>query len=305
MRRPGQLLCAAALWSAALSAQAELLAQHFCDGHVERTAPEQSRLLAFAALARQALQDSGTPVAVISRSGLNLQRFGIRYSHAGFAQPVGNAGAWQVRQLYYACDEGRPRVFDQGLGGFVYGTDKADSGFVSLVLLPGAAGQHLAAAVRDKAVALGLLSGRYSANAYAHGVLHQNCNQWLAEMLAAAWNPAAGEAEPTGPRQRAQAWLQQAGYAPAGVDVGSHWLMAAAPLVPWISLADHPIDDVHALKLKVSLPADIEAFLRRTVPDAQRIELCHRNGRAVLRRGWAPLQQACEPEGDDEAHQLD
>lgn len=287
---------------ACANAQAGALAQRFCDLHTELPAAQQSRLLRVADVARQVLQASGARAALVARSGLDLERFGLRYSHAGIGLREGELGAWSVRQLYYACEEGRPRVFDQGLGGFVFGTQDPRAGFLSLLLLPAGLGEALERAVADKPRALGLLAGTYSANAHAHSLQYQNCNQWLVEMLASAW----GEL-PAGPqpRQWAQAWLRQQGYAPEGVNVGSHWLMAAAPLVPWIHLDDHPEADRQALRLRTSLPGDIEAFVRGLAPEVQRIELCHAGERVVVRRGWEPLPADCRAGPGDQVIALD
>ena len=59
-------------------------------------------------------------LALVSRSGLDLSRFNIRYSHAAIAWRS-EQGQWAARQLYYACDEHRPRIYDQGLAGFATG----------------------------------------------------------------------------------------------------------------------------------------------------------------------------------------
>ena len=287
------------------AAHAASVGQRFCDVQTPLQAPQLDRLLRFAAIAKDALQASDAQVALVARSGLNLARFGVRYSHAGIALRQGEAGAWSVRQLYYACDEGRPLVFDQGLGGFVAGTEDPDSGYLSAVLLPAAAAQALQRAALDKPRALALLAARYSANAYAHSLQYQNCNQWLVELLAVAWGDLRIDPARPALRSQAQGWLAAQGYAPEGVDVGSHALMAVAPLVPWIHLDDHPESDRFALRLRTSLPADIERFVRQFEPQAQRIELCHAAGRVVLRRGWAPIAPGCLAEPGDQVYRLD
>jgi hypothetical protein len=48
----------------------------------------------------------------------------------------------------------------------------------------------LQAAALDTPLALQLLGGSYSANAHAFSTRYQNCNQWVAELLAEAWGPA-------------------------------------------------------------------------------------------------------------------
>jgi hypothetical protein len=257
-------------------------------------------LLSFAAIAKRELESSGSSLAIVSRSGLNLARFGIRYTHAGVSLAVSANGPWSVRQLYYACDEGRPKLFDQGLAGFVYGTDDPQRGYLSIVLLPADAAQRLERSALDAGAALSLLAGGYSANAFAHSTRYQNCNQWLAELLALAWGDAVAPQ-----RDAAQQWLAARGYAPQPVEVGSRALMFAAAFVPWLHSDDHPEADLQRLHFRTSLPASIEAFVRAQWPAAKRIELCHDSVRVVVRRGWEPIADGCVPQAGDRVIALD
>ena len=277
-------------------------ALQFCDKATARSAAEQDRLLRFAAIVKRELDASGHAVALVARSGLNLQRFGIRYSHAGISLKASDATPWSVRQLYFACDEGRPRLYDQGLAGFVSGTDDARLGYLSIVLLPPGPAAELERAALDKARALRLLAARYSANAHVYGLRYQNCNQWVAELLASAWG---GLADSADLRQEAQAWLAQRGYAPEPVQVDSHALMFAAAFIPWLHSDDHPEDDRYALRFRTSLPAAIETFVRAQAPGAERIEACHDERQVVLRRGWAPIEDGCKPAAGDRVILLD
>lgn len=286
-----------------------LAASRFCDRSQPLTAAEQDRVLRFAAVLREELGNgeanaeanavanaAGAPrIAVISRSGLDLSRFAIRYSHAALAWRS-DAGVWSARQLYYACDEARPRIFDQGLAGFALGTDDAALGYLSIVQLPPEASATLYPALLDGARVQHLLAARYSANAYAYSVRYQNCNQWLMEMLAAGWG---GLADGADLRLRAQAWLAAAGYLPQPVEVGSRWLMLASAVVPLLHLDDHPQADRDALRLQVSLPTAIEQFVRQRYPASQRVELCHDTQRIVVHRGWSSLADGCVPGPDD------
>jgi hypothetical protein len=51
---------------------------------------------------------------------------------------------------------------------------------------------------------------------------------------------------------------------------------------------------------EVSMPASLEAFVRQREPSATRVEICHTPQHIVLRRSWAPLNDACVPEPGDE-----
>lgn len=296
------LLLACGLWALAGSSPALSASLRLCDRSAPLTAPQQDRLLRFAAIVRQELEGSGQTVALISRSGLDLRRFGVRYSHAGVSLQASDNTPWSVRQLYYACDERRPRLFDQGLAGFLFGTDDPALGYVSVVLLPRDAAAEIERAAQDKARALRLLAATYSANAYPFSLRYQNCNQWLMELLATAWG-ALADADDL--RARAQAWLAGHGYAPPPIEVGSHLLMFAGGFIPWIRYDDHPEADRYALRFRVSLPASIEAFVRERLPGAQRIELCHDTQQVVIRRGWQPLAEGCQPEAGDRVVALD
>lgn len=288
---------AAALLAVAGAAQAGSLPPRGCDRQVPLTAVQQDHLLRFAAVVRETLAASGTEAALISRSGTDLSRFGLRYSHAAVAVADGLDTPWAVRQLYYACEEGEPRLFDQGLAGFITGSDDVNVGYVSLLLLPPDAAAPLAAAARDKGIALGLLNARYSANAYPFSTSYQNCNQWVAELLAAA---AAG----TTARADAQAWLQREGYAPEPVRV-SPWLMLAGRFVPWVHFDDHPAEQLNARLVQTSLPTSLEAFALARWPTARHIEFCHGPQGVVQREGGAPLAAGCVPQPGDRVLPLD
>lgn len=293
-------LAAAGLWlalaSAATATHAALPSLRLCDRPEPLSAQQQSRLLQFAAIVRRELEAGGDDVALVARSGIDLSRFHLRYSHAGISLRASGNAPWSVRQLYFACDEGRPRLYDQGLAGFVLGTDEPRIGFISIVWLPAEQAAALARGALDNARALRLLAADYSANAYPFSVRYQNCNQWVIELLAASWGDLPDSEQL---RSRAQAWLSARDYRPQTVDVGSHAVMFAGQFVPWVHLDDHPEADRYALRLRTSVPASIEAFVHAQAPAARRVELCHDGQRVVVRRGWQPLAD-CRPEPGDQ-----
>jgi hypothetical protein len=258
-------------------------------------------LLRLAAIVRDELSASGDGAVLISRSGLDLSRFRIRYSHAAIAWRDENDG-WSARQLYYACDEGRPRIYDQGLTGFVMGIDDPTLSYISIVRLPADAAQTLRRAALDRPRALHLLGATYSANAYPFSLRYQNCNQWVMEMLAVAWGNLADGDDLRG---HAQNWLRQAPYEPEPVDVGSHALIFASSFVPLLHLDDHPEDDIYALKLRVSMPSTVETFVREQLPGSERIELCHDGKQVVVHRGWTSIADGCRPGDGDRVLQFD
>ena len=288
-----RLVAALALAGAAAAAQAGV-AFRYCERLPEMDPAQQSRLLRFAAVVRERIEAAGTPAALIARSGLDLDRFGVRYSHAGvLLRAGGDTPGWTVRQLYYACDERRPRIFDQGVAGFVAGLRDPAAGHVSLLLLPREGAEPLAAAARDNARALALLWPAYSANAYAFGLQYQNCNQWVAELLASAWGEAVHD------RAAAQAWLRAQGFVPTAFAPSFGPLLWGSVFIPFLHHADHPPEELAAGRFLVTMPESIEAFVARRLPQARRVELCMAGERIVVREGGAPLPADCTPQPGD------
>jgi hypothetical protein len=142
----------------------------YCDAPKSLSAAQHDSLLRFGAVIRAELEKTGHqrgpagpfgPGAGPLRPALFACRRGLK---------AGAEGTWAVRQLYYACEEGQPRLFDQGLPAFVLGGDEPELGYVSVLLLPPSR-QALAATARDRRQALQLLSPSYSANAYPFSTL--------------------------------------------------------------------------------------------------------------------------------------
>ncbi|MDZ7814128.1 MAG: DUF2145 domain-containing protein [Ideonella sp.] len=273
---------------ATLPAQASM---RFCGLPPDRSVAQEERLLLLTAAVKAELQRAGAPVALVSRSGLNLGRFGLRYTHAGWSLREGADLPWAVRQLYFDCDEQFPRLFDQGITGFVRGVDDPELAFISLVWLPEGPAQAVTAAATDKVRALSLQSGRYSANAYAFSTRSQNCNQWALELLAHAVAPP-DSTQP--PRAAAQAWLRTAGYEPSMVNVGAWWGVSA--LSPWLHDDEHPLLQPEQPRYSVSTPESLEAFVQRHWPEARRLELCVGPHGVQRTRGWTALNARCEPQ---------
>ena len=283
----------------ASSAHAGLLAG--CTPAPAHSAPVQDRLLQVAIGLRQTLEATGGTVALVARSGQALGAIGHRYSHAALALRHNPRGPWAVRQLYFDCDALRPRIFDQGLSGFVGGTHEPDHGFLQVVVLPPEAQHALEATALDDTAALQLLGNGYSANAHAWRTTFQNCNQWVAELLATAWSPP--PAIPVG-RVGAQSALQQLGYTPSTIEARWPPIALGAAVLPWFHTKDHPADDVAAGRFVVSMPRAIAQWAQRLWPTSQTLELCHTAQHVVLRRNGSPLPDDCKPSLGDTVHPL-
>jgi hypothetical protein len=278
-------------------------ATRYCDTQSRLSAEQKDRLFRFGAVIKEELEKSGASLALMSRSGLDLSRFSVRYSHAGISLKASPDTPWAVRQLYFACDEGKPLLFDQGLAAFLMGTDEPGTGYISVVLLPPDDAAVLERAALDNRLALQLLNATYSANAYAFSTQYQNCNQWVMELLATAWGHLDGGVAPRGDAQR---WLQARGYEPMVFDLGWRPLTWATAFIPWLHRDDHPAADLQQAQFRVSMPASIEGFVQATVPGATRIEFCHNSRQIVVRQGWSSIAEGCQAgEGDRVITMLD
>jgi hypothetical protein len=275
-----------------MSAAAHAISFEVCDRPKEPSADQRDVMLRFGALVRDELAAADGDVALIARSGLDLHRLDVRYSHEGVAIKDNDGKPWSVRELYYSCEDHKPRVFDEGLAGFVMGTDDPDTSYVSLVFLPAERAAPLRSTAVDKHHALGVLGASYSANAYPFSTLHQNCNQWVIELLADAWGTG-GIDESADARTRAQAWLRAQGYLPTVFTASAHPLTWLADLVPWLANDDHPPHEVAHGRYNVSMPASIETFVQAKVTGATRVEICHAGRRVVLHRGWDDITEGC------------
>ncbi len=269
---------------------------NYCQGQTEPSAATQDRLIRVASVVKSELERSGQSVAIVARSGLALQQFGHRYSHAGVSLKASPTIPWSVRQLYYACDEKRPRIFDQGMSGFVMGAQDPAEGYLSIVLLPPDAAQALERAALDDAQALQLLGTTYSASAYAFGQRYQNCNQWLAELMAHAWGALIPGDDA---RAQAQDWLRDQHYQPSTFSLGWGPLAWLAGLLPWLHSDDHPPHNLEGAQFQVSMPASIDAFVRKRWPESTRLELCYTPQHIVVRHGWEPIGPGCQPGFED------
>ncbi|MFM1987701.1 MAG: hypothetical protein RJA99_658 [Pseudomonadota bacterium] len=273
----------------------------YCDPPAELDAVRQDEVLRFGAEVRRVLEASGASAALVARSGLDLARFGMRYSHAGIALRDHPNGAWTVRQLYFDCGERRPRLFDEGVPGFLFGTAAAPVGWLSVVLVPGA-DDALARTALDARRATGLVGAAYSANAYAFGTRYQNCNQWVAELLGLAWG---GVADGPDVRADAQRWLREQGYEPARFDGLDPLKVVLGGMLPWLHHGDHPAADLAEGVFRVSMPQSLAAFARTRVPGARRLEFCLAGRRIVVREGWSPIDEGCMPRPGDRVVPLD
>lgn len=273
----------------------------FCNQQPQLTAEQKNRLLLFSGAIKGILESSGHEAVIISRAGLDLDRFHLRYSHAGISLKESGNTPWSVRQLYYSCEADKPQLYDQGLSGFLIDQDNRQVPFISMVFLPDSEEQALARAEQDKSLVLQLLGSTYSANAYAFSTTYQNCNQWVIEVLAYAMGNLPEEGDL---RARAQQWLANHHYEPTRIQVNNPFVALAGLLMPLLHSTDHPPENRSQGLYQVSMPGSVESFVHDHVPGAVRIEMCMNANQIVVHRGWDLVADDCSPAPGDTTQPL-
>jgi len=170
-------------------------------------------------------------VALLARSGTNLDKYGLHYSHIAFVvrDYPGQAGKWTVLHLLNECGTMRSSIYRQGLMNFfmddLYRYDYQLS-------IPDTATQErlyqsILSHKADK-----LHDPHYSMLAYPFSTRYQNSNQWVLEVIAASAHP--------GSRVAVQRDLMRNSYTPSVISLGPLSRMGASLASSPVAFDDHP-----------------------------------------------------------------
>lgn len=228
MRRLVVLPAALALW-ASLGLPAH--AGRPCAPH-QPTAQGIERGMQLAQRTEQALDASGARVVLLGRAGQDLSKYGLRYSHLGWAYKS-EAGPWRVVHKLNECGTAVAAVYRQGLGEFFLdGLWRHEA--VWAVPVPEVQARLLPV-LQANAQATQLHVRPYSMVSYAWGEKYQQSNQWALETLAAAMEPASVRQ-----RAQAQAWLRFKGYEPSVLKIGPLTRLGGRVTAANVAFDDHP-----------------------------------------------------------------
>lgn len=183
---------------------------------------------------RAALDDSGARVVLLARAGQDLDRWGLRWSHFGFAylDEAATPPTWRVVHKLNQCGTDHADVFRQGLGDFFL-----DAPFryeAAIVTLSPETEQALLPVITDDRRVVQWHTKRYSVVAYPWATRYQQSNQWALETLAGAIEPAASD------RERAQMWLRLHDYRPADLHIDAFTRLGARITRANVAFDDHP-----------------------------------------------------------------
>lgn len=180
----------------------------------------------------RALDASGASVVLLARAGQDLSKYGLRYSHLGWAYRTPE-GPWRVAHKLNECGTAVAAVYRQGLGEFFL-DDLWRYEAVWAVPAPEVQ-QRLLPLLQDRARTTVLHQRPYSMVSYAWGTRYQQSNQWALETLALAMEPERAQT-----RAQAQAWLRLQGYQPTVLRIGPLTRLGGRMTAANVAFDDHP-----------------------------------------------------------------
>lgn len=202
----------------------------------------------------QALDESGAQVVMIARAGQDLSRYGLRYSHLGFAWRDHPKGRWLVRHELNDCGKATSALYDDGLANFFL-DDMFE--YQALLLIPNSADQERLAATLAGHLPERLHAPAYNMLSYPYSTRYQNSNQWVLETYAASQSGLR-----VLDRERAQAWLRLEGYRPITVDIPAVVRLGARVSRANVTFDDHPLDRRMAGKIDTVTVDSVVRFVR-------------------------------------------
>lgn len=233
MRR---LLALAALAAAATLAQAGRPCEH---RPPDAAAMQQGMTLAVATA--RALDASGAQVLLLARAGQDLGKYGLRWSHLGFAyrEQANGKPVWRVLHKLNHCGTAEAALYRQGLGEFFL--DQPHRYEAAFVALSPALQARLLPLLRDNQRAARVNEPRYNMVAYPWSTTYQQSNQWALETLALAAE-GVDESLPAGvaSRRQAQAWLVRQDWRPTTLKLGTLTRLGARATSANVAFDDHP-----------------------------------------------------------------
>ncbi len=211
------------------------------------------RGLQLAARTAKALDESGADVVILARAGQDLSRYGLRWSHFGFAYR--DASGWRVAHKLNQCGGATADIYRQGLAEFFL--DDPFEYRAAYAVLALEAQERLRPLLRDNQRLAQLHTPAYNMLAYPWAQTYQQSNQWAIETLALALEPMATS------REAAQAWLKFKGYEPTTLRLGALTRLGARLTTANVAFDDHPNDKRFSDRIETVTVDSVFVWLKR------------------------------------------
>ncbi|MGG7604759.1 DUF2145 domain-containing protein [Massilia sp. BKSP1R2A-1] len=209
-----------------------------------------------------ALDASGAQVALVSRAGQDLSKYGLRYSHMGIVVRDHPAGRWTVVHALNDCGSAESGLYNEGMGNFFL-TDLYR--LEAQLVVPGADAQAKLARLVATRTPLRLHEPRYNMLSYVYSTQYQNSNQWVLETIAAALAPS-GQVET---RAEAQSWLRSRGFQPPTIEIPAAVRLGARMFRANVAFDDHPFDRRMAGQIDTVSTDAVLRLMRMVDPDTK------------------------------------
>lgn len=228
-----------------------------CEDTPQRVTDVQ-RGMALAAAIAERLDASGSQVVVLARAGQDLSKYGLTWSHFGFAYREGDGAKsyWRVVHKLNHCGTAQAALYRQGLAEFFL--DRPQRYEAAFVELSAQAQAGLLPLLRDNRSAALMHEPRYNMVAYPWATRYQQSNQWALETFAAALEPNATD------RARAQAWLQLRGYEPTTLRIDPLTRLGGRMTRANIAFDDHPNHKRFADRIETVTADSVFVWLQRS-----------------------------------------
>ena len=181
------------------------------------------------------LDASGQQVVILARAGQDLTKYGLAYSHLGFAYREASADGghvWRIVHKLNTCGSRDAALYRQGLGEFFL--DDLWRLKAAYVVPTAEVQARLLPLLQDNRQVSALHQRAYSMVSYVWGTRYQQSNQWAIELLARAQDPGIHT------RPEAQAWLQRHDYQPSVLTIGAMTRLGGRLTAANVAFDDHP-----------------------------------------------------------------
>lgn len=212
------------------------------------------RGLTLAQQTQAALDASGAQVVVLARAGQDLSKYGLRYSHLGFAYKTPEG--WRVVHKLNQCGTADSAIYRQGLGEFFL--DDLWRYEAAWAMPTREVQAQLLPLLQSNSRAVALHHKPYSIVSYAWGQKYQQSNQWAIETLALAMEPGASS------RELAQAWLRLKGYEPTTLKLGPLTRLGARASAANVAFDDHPSEKRFSDRIETVTVDSVFQWLQRS-----------------------------------------
>lgn len=197
------------------------------------------RALRLALQTANALDATGAQLVVLGRAGQNLTKYGLHYSHLGFAyQQADGQGShvWRILHKLNQCGSADSAIYRQGLGQFFL--DDLWRFEAAWVVPTPLVQQKLLAVLLDEQRSVQLHVKPYSMVSYVWGLKYQQSNQWVIETIALALETDMTGADAS--RVKAQHWLSTHDYQPGILNIDALTRLGARMTAANVAFDDHP-----------------------------------------------------------------